>query len=70
MAERTVGWVWGYLPGIDRRSEAATRLGLHHRFSLAFNRYPDSAHRAVLADVISGAPEPVQTPWYRRRLMG
>jgi len=40
---RTVGFVWGYLPGVDVQSETARRHGLLQRFSLAFNRYPDSA---------------------------
>lgn len=42
MRERTLGFVWGYLPEIDIQSDAAKRLGFMQRFSLAFNRYPDS----------------------------
>ena len=42
MRERTIGFVWGYLFGIDEQSEAAKRIGLMQRFSLAFNSYPDS----------------------------
>lgn len=42
MREKTIGFVWGYLPAIDEQSEAEEHLGLTQRFSLAFNRYPDS----------------------------
>jgi hypothetical protein len=43
MQDRTIGFVWGYLPWVDRRSETAEELGLQQRFSIATNRYPDSA---------------------------
>jgi len=39
----TIGVVWGYLPDIDVRSNAATTAGLMQRFSVAFDRYPGSA---------------------------
>lgn len=42
MASSTIGFVWGYLPGIDTQSQPAIEAGLPQRFSLAFNRYPDS----------------------------
>ncbi len=38
----TIGFVWGYLLDIDVRSNAATTAGLLQRFSVAFDRYPDS----------------------------
>jgi len=42
MRERSIGFVWGYLPTVDEQSEAAKHLGFTRRFSLAVNRYPDS----------------------------
>lgn len=43
MGSGTINFVWGYLPYIDIRSDVATEACLMRRFSIAFDRYPDSA---------------------------
>jgi len=45
MGPATIGFVWGYLPYIDIRSKIATEACLKERFSIAFDRYPDSGPR-------------------------
>lgn len=42
MSACSIGFVWGYLPGVDGRGHAASGAGLLQRFSVIFDRYPDS----------------------------
>ena len=41
--QKTIVFVWGYIPKIDTLSTVAAGYDLKQRFSLVFNRYPDTA---------------------------